>query len=106
MKANVLNDDQEAIIREWEQTHTPSRSRSRLGNYDAQIRQKINEGYTQQAVTELLSALGCKTSHQNLSRYLKKNADSTAKIQKNETDTSKASFKSGFSELKQGMRGS
>ncbi|MDP3587257.1 MAG: hypothetical protein Q8R58_04325 [Sulfuricurvum sp.] len=106
MKANVLNDDQEAIIREWEQTHTPSRSRSRLGNYDAQIRQKINEGYTQQAITELLSALGCKTSHQNLSRYLKKNADSTAKMQKNETDTSKAPFKSGFSELKQGMRGS
>lgn len=106
MNVNVINADQEAIIREWEQTHTPSRSRSRLKDYDAQIRQKIDEGYTQQAVTELLAALGCKTSHQNLSKYLKKHGLSTVKVQKNEPSSSAASLKSGFSQLKQGMRGS
>jgi len=103
MRENVISTDEEAIIRQWEQTHHPNTHKSRLDRYDILIREKIEAGYTQQAVAELLTALGCSTTHQNLSRYLKKhmqNRNST----RQESGTSTSSSKSGFGTLKEHIR--
>ncbi len=103
MRDYIVSTDQEAIISEWEKTHRPSKRKSCLNRFDALIREKIEAGYTQQAVAELLCSLGCSTTHQNLSRYLKKqmpNRNSTRK----ESSTSTSSSKSGFGTLKEQIR--
>jgi hypothetical protein len=103
MTKNDSAKDYEAIIREWEKTHRPSAHKSKLDEYDILIREKIEKGYTQQAIAELLCSLGCQTTHQNLSRYLKKhskkNNTSTKPSIKNDDDA-----KSGFSTLRQNIR--
>jgi arginine repressor len=99
--------EQETIIKAWEETHCPQKKRSRLSEFKILISQKIDEGYTQQSVVDLLVALGCQTTHQNLSRYLKKH-DSKGKkaVQFNGDNKAQSSQKSAFSELKQKMRDS
>lgn len=102
-----MTPEQEVILREWEQAHYPRKKCSRLSEFDKLIRQKIDEGYTQQVVVDLLEALGCKTSHQNLSRYLKKHHSSGKKTaQVNSDNQLQSSQKSTFGELKQKMRDS
>lgn len=103
MKNGILSEDHEAIIREWEKTHRPNKRKSALHMFEALILEKIEAGYTQQAVAELLCSLGCTTNHQNLSRYLKKhNANRPAVKQKSSNTTS--SSKSSFSELRNQIR--
>lgn len=92
----------DAIIREWEQSHRPRKKWSRLNEFDGLIRQKIDEGYTQQAVVELLEKLGCYTSHQNLSRYLKRHHASGKKVLPQQGVDRQP--KSAFGELKQKMQ--
>jgi hypothetical protein len=102
-----------SIIKAWEQTHLPKRSRSRLSDYDILIHKKIEEGYTQQAVVDLLSALDCPTTHQNLSRYLKCNPKVSSDHSKktvehsatNATKVEKTKPTSGFSQMKEKMQG-
>jgi len=106
-----MNPEHEAIIKAWEQTHRPKSSRSKLRDYDMLIIQKITEGYTQQAIAELLNALGCTTSHQNLSRYLKKRLGlskqgSTTPAQSEKNKTSETTHTSGFSRIKEMMQDS
>lgn len=103
--------DQASIIEAWEKTHKPKRSRSRLSDHDRLIRSKIDVGYTQKAIVELLSALGCITTHQNLSRYLKRTADkgkthisNTATIGTLSSESKKPI--SGFGEMKKNLQGS
>lgn len=105
------NIDHASIIEAWERTHCPKHSRSRLGDHDVLICQKIDEGYTQQAVAELLSELGCPTTHQNLSRYLKrKSKEVTRPAGKSSDGTTISSTKieapkhmSDFSQIKEKM---
>lgn len=103
------NMDHASIIEAWEQTHRPKRSRSRLSDHDTLIRQKIDEGYTQQAVVDLLSALGCRTTHQNISRYLKCNTKELRSHNKKMVDNSKnveiVKPTSDFSQFKEKMQG-
>jgi hypothetical protein len=98
-----------SIIEAWERTHRPKRSRSRLSDYDTLIRQKIEEGYTQQAVVDLLFDLDCPTTHQNLSRYLKRNpkvsSDHSKKSVEHSTNVERTRPTSGFSQMKEKMQG-
>ena len=103
--------DQASIIEAWEKTHKPKHSRSRLSDHDGLIRTKIEEGYTQKAIVELLDVLGCITTHQNLSRYLKRTADKgkthiskTATIGTQSSESKKPI--SGFGEMKKNLQGS
>lgn len=103
MRDNIVSTDQEAIIREWEKTHRPSKRKSCLTRFDALIREKIEAGYTQQAVAELLCSLGCSTTHQNLSRYLKKHILNHGNSKK-ESIKPVTESKSAFSDLKSKIR--
>lgn len=103
MRDNIVSTDQEAIIREWEKTHRPSKHKSCLTRFDALIRKKIEAGYTQQSVAELLTSLGCSTTHQNLSRYLKKHMPNRNSMRK-ESSTFTSSSKSEFGTLKEQIR--
>lgn len=103
MQDHIVSIDKEAIIREWEKTHRPSKRKSCLNRFDTLIREKIEAGYTQQSVAELLCTLGCSTTHQNLSRYLKKHMPNR-NITRQESGTSTSSSKSGFGTLKEQIR--
>lgn len=103
MPENHLSQEQEAIIREWEKTHRPNKRKSALNRFDDLIREKIEAGYTQQSVAELLCSLGCSTTHQNLSSYLKKQMPSHNPKRK-ESGTSASASKSSFSDLKNKIR--
>jgi predicted transcriptional regulator len=101
--------EQEAIIKAWEQIHRPKSSRSKLRDYDTLISQKIEQGYTQQAIANLLNALGCTTSHQNLSRYLKKRLGHSEKDVRSTASSSKAKPQedihiSGYARIKKMMQ--
>jgi hypothetical protein len=79
-----------------------------LGEHDTLIIQKITEGYTQQSIAELLNALGCTTSHQNLSRYLKKrlgfSRQGSSTPARSSSKFSETAHTSGFSRIKEMMQ--
>ena len=79
---HLLSHDE--IIAHWEKSHKTKKHRSRLSDYETIIREKIVSGYTQQSIAELLSRLGCMTTHQSISHYLKSHPEEKFS---NKTDT-------------------
>lgn len=88
-------------IEEFRRKKRPKKT-SNLKKFEVEIKELLNDGYSQLSICEFLKSNGINVTQPNLCRFIKKNSKSTTKLpQKKEENHQKESVVNDKVELKQ-----